>query len=45
MHAPSENAAAPRSGTRRLVAAWEYRHLCVFARARLAAGIFAVGRL
>ena len=44
MHAPSKNTAASRSGTRRLVAPWEYRHLCVLARVRAAAGIFAVSR-
>jgi hypothetical protein len=34
---------APRSGMRRLIAPWEYRHLRVFARVRIAAGIVLVG--
>lgn len=29
----------PRSGMRRLIAPWEYRHLRAFARVRIAAGI------
>jgi hypothetical protein len=33
----------PRSGMRRLIAPWEYRHLRVFARVRIAAGIVLVG--
>jgi hypothetical protein len=33
----------PRSGMRRLIAPWEYRHLRVCARVRIAAGIVLVG--
>jgi hypothetical protein len=33
----------PRSGMRRLIAPWEYRHLRAFARVRLAAGIVLAG--
>jgi hypothetical protein len=33
----------PRSGMRRLIAPWEYRHLRVFARVRIAAGIVLTG--
>jgi hypothetical protein len=33
----------PRSGMRRLIAPWEYRHLRIFARVRIAAGIVLVG--
>ena len=33
----------PRSGMRRLIAPWEYRHLPIFARVRIAAGIVLVG--
>ena len=44
MHGPGENAAASRSGTRRPVGLGEPRYLCVFAEARVAEGIFAVGR-
>jgi hypothetical protein len=33
----------PRSGMRRLIAPWEYRHLSAFARVRIAAGIVLAG--
>jgi hypothetical protein len=33
----------PRSGMRRLIAPWEYRHLRTCARVRIAAGIVLVG--
>jgi hypothetical protein len=33
----------PRSGMRRLIAPWEYRHLRAFARVRIAAGTVLVG--
>jgi hypothetical protein len=33
----------PRSGMRRLIAPWEYRHLRAFARVHIAAGIVLVG--
>ena len=33
----------PRSGMRRLIAPWEYRHLHAFARVRIAAGIVLAG--
>ena len=33
----------PRSGMRRLIAPWEYRHLRIFARVRIAAGIVLAG--
>jgi hypothetical protein len=33
----------PRSGMRRLIAPWEYRHLRAFARVRIAAGIVLAG--
>ena len=36
-------ASPPRSGMRRLIAPWEYRHLRAFARVRIAAGIVLVG--
>jgi hypothetical protein len=32
-----------RSGMRRLIAPWEYRHLRAFARVRFASGFFAAG--
>ena len=53
MHAPIDNtaprglrgwwASPPRSGMRRLIAPWEYRHLRACARVRIAAGIVLVG--
>ena len=33
----------PRSGMRRLIAPWEYRHLRAWARVRIAAGIVLAG--
>jgi hypothetical protein len=33
----------PRSGMRRIIAPWEYRHLRFFARLRIVFGIVAVG--
>jgi hypothetical protein len=33
----------PRSGMRRIIAPWEYRHLRTFARVRIAVGIVLVG--
>ena len=49
MHTPNDNTAPkglrewwtspPRSGMRRIIAPWEYRHLRAFARARIAGGI------
>jgi hypothetical protein len=33
----------PRSGMRRIIAPWEYRHLRAFARVRIAAGTVLVG--
>jgi hypothetical protein len=43
MHAPDENAAPSRSGWRRLISPWEYRHLRAAASLRLAAGGFQLG--
>ena len=36
-------ASPPRSGMRRMIAPWEYRHPRAFARVRIAAGIVLVG--
>jgi hypothetical protein len=36
-------ASPPRSGMRRIIAPWEYRHLRAFARVRIAAGIVLAG--
>jgi hypothetical protein len=36
-------ASPPRSGMRRLIASWEYRHLRTWAGVRLAIGTVAVG--
>ena len=36
-------ASPPRSGIRRVIAPWEYRHLRGFARVRIAAGIVFAG--
>ena len=36
-------ASPPRTGMRRIIAPWEYRHLRVFARLRLLGGIVAAG--
>jgi hypothetical protein len=53
MHAPNDNtapkglrgwwASPPRSGMRRIIIPWEYRHLRGFARVRIATGIVLVG--
>jgi hypothetical protein len=53
MHAPNDNtaprglrgwwASPPRSGMRRIIAPWEYRHLRFFARVRIGGGIVATG--
>jgi hypothetical protein len=53
MHAPNANtapkglrgrwASPPRSGMRRLIAPWEYRHLRAVARVRITAGIVLAG--
>ena len=53
MHAPYDNtaptglrgwwASPPRSGMRRLIIPWEYRHLRAWARVRFAAGIVLTG--
>ncbi len=42
MNAPSANPTPPRSGMRRLIAPWEYRHLRAWAGLRFAIGIAAV---
>ena len=36
-------ASPPRSGMRRIISPWEYRHLHAWARVRIAAGIALVG--
>ena len=53
MHAPNDNTAPrglrgwwsspPRSGMRRIIAPWEYRHPRAFARMRIVAGIVLAG--
>ena len=37
MNAQDDNALPPRTGVRRLISRWEYRHLRAFARGRFAA--------
>lgn len=39
MDAQHDNTIPPRTGMRRLIPPWEYRHLRAFASARIAAGI------
>ena len=39
MDAPNENAAPSRSGMKRLIPPWEYRHLRAWAGVRFSAGI------
>ena len=53
MHAPNDNtapkglsgwwASPPRSGMRRIISPWEYRHLRFWAGVRIASGIALVG--
>jgi hypothetical protein len=43
MHAPDDNTASSRSGMRRLISPWEYRHLRAAASVRFAAGGFQLG--
>ncbi len=53
MNAPNDNtapkglrgwwASPPRSGMRRILAPWEYRHLRFWARVRIGAGVVLVG--
>jgi hypothetical protein len=53
MHAPNDNAAPrglrgwwaspPRSGLRRIISPWEYRHLRGWAGVRMASGLVLVG--
>ena len=40
MHAPSDNSPPSRSGLKRLISPWEYRHLHAVANVRFAAGGF-----
>jgi hypothetical protein len=40
MNAPNDNTAPSRSGMRRLITPWAYRHLRTIAGVRFAAGIF-----
>jgi len=40
MHVPDDNSTPPRSGMRRLITPWEYRHLEAVANVRFAAGGF-----
>ena len=40
---PKDNTTPTRSGIRRLITPWEYRHLRVVASVRLAGGGFSVG--
>jgi hypothetical protein len=40
MHAQNDNATPPRTGMRRLIWPWEYRHLRGIAEVRFAGGIF-----
>jgi hypothetical protein len=43
MQASGDNATSSRSGLRRLISPWEYRHLHGFANLRFAAGGFQLG--
>lgn len=43
MSAQNDNTTPPRTGARRLISPWEYRHLSVFARVRVASGFFVAG--
>ncbi len=43
MHAPSDSTTRSRSGIRRLIRPWEYRHLRAVASVRFAAGGFQLG--
>ena len=43
MHAPDDDTAPPRSGIRRLITPWEYRHIHAVAGVRLVAGGFQLG--
>ena len=43
MHASDDNSALSRSGWRRLIRPWEYRHLRPFGFVRIAGGCLGVG--
>jgi hypothetical protein len=43
MHTPNDSTTPSRSGLRRLIVPWEYRHLHAVASARFAAGGFTLG--
>ena len=43
MNAPNDNTTPSRTGMRRVLPPWEFRHLHAWAAARIAAGIVLVG--
>jgi hypothetical protein len=43
MNAPNDNTTPSRSGMRRLITPWAFRHLSTVAGVRFAAGIFLIG--